>query len=99
MPHISYSELKNWNFCPFYHKLVNIDKLKAFQGNEYTAFGNAVHETCEKLLTDGLDDKGRFFQLKFKERVENLPKNVDIDEKLVESMKNQGENTGNWILM
>ena len=44
MTHISYSELKNWDFCPFYHKLVYIDKLKPFRGNEYTAFGTAIHE-------------------------------------------------------
>ena len=50
MPHISYSEIKNWDFCPFYHKLVRIDGLKAFRGNEYTAFGNAMHDVCEKKL-------------------------------------------------
>jgi hypothetical protein len=49
MPHISYSELKNWDFCPFYHKLTYVDKIKIFEGNVYTAFGTALHETCEKL--------------------------------------------------
>ena len=53
MPHISYSELKNWYHCPLYtHKLVNIDKLKVFEGNEYTAFGTALHSVCEDLLTE-----------------------------------------------
>ena len=47
MSHISFSELKNWNFCPFYHKLIHIDKLKGFEGNEYTAFGSAIHKACE----------------------------------------------------
>ena len=37
--HISYSELKMWADCPRKHKLVYIDKLKGFTGNEYTAFG------------------------------------------------------------
>ena len=32
MPHISFSEFKNWIQCPFYHKLVNIDKTKLFKG-------------------------------------------------------------------
>ncbi len=50
MPHISYSELKNWEFCPFYHKLTYIDGLKAFRGNEYTAFGSVIHDICEKKL-------------------------------------------------
>ena len=61
MPHISYSELKNWDFCPFYHKLVHIDGLKAFKGNEYTAFGNAMHDICEKkLLKEDFDPEKRF---------------------------------------
>ena len=56
MTHISFSELKNWTFCPFYHKLVNIDKLKGFAGNEYTAFGTAIHTICEnKLLKKSVD--------------------------------------------
>ena len=37
MPHISYSELKIWAECPFKHKLMYIDKIKGFIGNEYTA--------------------------------------------------------------
>ena len=36
MKHISYSALKDWSFCPHYHKVVHIDKKKAFKGNEYT---------------------------------------------------------------
>ena len=66
MAHISFSEAKNWNFCPFYHKLMNLDKVKGFQGNAFTAFGNAIHDTCEKMLTEGLDDKKSFFQLKLR---------------------------------
>ena len=61
MPHISYSELKNWEFCPFYHKLVHIDGLKAFKGNEYTAFGNVIHDVCErKLLKEDFDASKAF---------------------------------------
>jgi hypothetical protein len=90
MAHISFSEAKNWNFCPFYHKLMNIDKVKGFQGNAFTAFGNAIHDTCEKMMTEGLDDKKSFFSLKFKETLENLPENVKKDPKLVDSMENQG---------
>ena len=50
MPHISYSELKDWKFCPFYHKLTRVDKIDGFKGNEYTAFGTAMHSVCEKTL-------------------------------------------------
>ena len=90
MAHISFSEAKNWNFCPFYHKLMNLDKVKGFQGNAFTAFGNAMHDTCEKMLTEGLDDKKSFFQLKFKEILDNLPENVEKTGDLVEKMKDQG---------
>ena len=64
MSHISYSALKDWSFCPFYHKLVYVDKLEAFRGNEYTAFGNAIHEVCEKKLLQQFVD-GDFFVLIF----------------------------------
>ena len=90
MGHISFSEAKNWNFCPFYHKLMNLDKVKGFEGNAFTAFGNAIHDTCEKMMTEGLDDNKSFFRLKFKETLENLPKNVEKEPKLLNSMKNQG---------
>jgi hypothetical protein len=61
LPHISYSELKNWEFCPFYHKLTYIDGIKAFKGNEFTAFGTAMHEVCEKkLLKENFDPKKTF---------------------------------------
>ena len=49
---ISYSELKLWNDCAFKHKLVYLDKIKGFVGNEYTAFGSACHAVNEKLILD-----------------------------------------------
>ena len=89
MGHISFSEAKNWDFCPFYHKLMNLDKVKGFQGNAFTAFGNAVHDTCEKMLTEDLKDKKSFFQLRFKEILDDLPENVEKTGDLVEKMKIQ----------
>ena len=89
MGHISFSEAKNWEFCPFYHKLMNIDKVRGFQGNAFTAFGNAVHDTCEKMLTEDLKDKKSFFQLRFKEILDDLPENVEKTGDLVEKMKIQ----------
>ena len=44
---ISFSELKNWKECPYRHKLIHIDKVPYFEGNEFTAFGTAIHEVCE----------------------------------------------------
>ena len=57
MPHISYSELKDWAFCAFYHKLTRVDKIDGFKGNAFTAFGTAIHDVCEKkLLKEDIDD-------------------------------------------
>ena len=50
MAHISFSELKDWVHCPFYHKITRVDKIEGFQGNAYTAFGTAMHSVCEKKL-------------------------------------------------
>lgn len=93
MTHISFSELKNWTFCPFYHKLVNIDKLKGFQGNEFTAFGTAMHEVCEKTALKQLkeDDQEHFFMKKFLEELISLPDDLKLNENLVNSMREQGK--------
>ena len=63
---ISFSELKNWKECPYRHKLVYIDKLPYFSGNEFTAFGTAIHEVCEKIIPNntmpGIDVFNSSFQ-------------------------------------
>ena len=91
MPHISYSELKDWKFCPFYHKLTRVDKIDGFQGNEYTAFGTAVHAVCEKkLLKEDVDDE-QYFLDTFSECISDLPDDVDVDSRLVDQMVGQGK--------
>ena len=94
MPHISFSELRNWKRCPFYHKLTYIDKIDGFVGNEFTAFGRAIHDSCEKLLLEGDDGKmDAFFLDKFAEEVKTLLlKEVDLKQDLVDQMVTQGEN-------
>lgn len=93
MPHISFSELKNWNTCPFYHKLVNLDKIKLFQGNQYTAFGTALHEVCEKKLLDSSIDEVNTFEVAFLDELKKLPKEVieGLDKKKVEDMRVAGK--------
>ena len=71
MAHISYSELKDWVFCAFYHKLTRIDKLEGFIGNEYTAFGSAMHSVCEKkLLKEEVDEE--FFVEEFRKNLASI---------------------------
>jgi len=75
MSHISYSELKIWAECPFKHKLMYIDKIKGFIGNEYTAFGGAIHSLCENALLGKLpqDDYEEYFQHVFREELKKVP--------------------------
>jgi hypothetical protein len=93
MPHISFSELKNWAKCPFYHKLVHIDKLKGFVGSEHTAFGTALHEVCEKRVL-GEICKGEeidVFQKTFESEIESLiADKVELEQSLVTEMEKQG---------
>ena len=90
MPHISYSELKNWCHCPYYHKLINIDKVKGFEGNEYTAFGTALHSVCENLLEEQIQvGDTNFFITEFRQELKKL--DHDLNRKLVVSMFEQGK--------
>ncbi|HIA11665.1 MAG TPA: hypothetical protein EYN69_06280 [Flavobacteriales bacterium] len=91
MSHISYSELKDWAFCPFYHKLTRIDKIDGFKGNAYTAFGTAVHSVCEKkLLKEEFDDEQYFIDT-FADCISDLPSDVEVDSGLVDQMVGQGK--------
>ena len=91
MPHISYSELKDWKFCPFYHKLTRIDKLDGFTGNIYTAFGTAIHSVCEKKLLNEGGDHERHFLDTFSDCISDLDDSTDIDSGLVSQMESQGK--------
>ena len=91
MAHLSFSELKNWNFCPFYHKLTYIDKLKGFLGNEYTAFGSAIHTICENKLLNKSNDTYEQFKSEFIEEIAKLPEEVELDEKLITDMGAQAK--------
>lgn len=89
MSHISYSELKDWSFCAFYHKLTRIDGIDGFTGNEYTAFGSAIHSVCEKkLLQEDIEED--FFVKELKKNIADLED--DVDNKLVHQMMKQGAN-------
>jgi hypothetical protein len=89
--HISYSELKDWATCPHYHKKAWIDKVEAFEGNEHTAFGSAMHDACEKkLLKEDINEK-ELFQIGFDRRIEKLlEKNIEINIANVKQMRSCG---------
>ena len=83
---ISFSELKTWTECSYKHKLIYIDDNRWFNGNEYTAFGTAIHHLCEKkVLNESKDDKKTFLDM-FEDEISK----VDIrDDKNVSEMREQ----------
>ena len=70
--HISFSELKIWNECPYKHKLVYKDKIKEFLGNEYTAFGTAIHYVCENIALNKSKNMLDEFNQKFLDELKIL---------------------------
>ena len=91
MSHISFSELKNWQKCPYYHKLVHIDKLKGFKGNEFTAFGNALHSVCENKCSNtppNFDAEEHFDEV-FKTILKGLERDSDLNIDLIKKMRVQ----------
>ena len=98
MSHISYSALKKWDFCPFYHKLSYIDRIKIFQGNIFTAFGTALHETCEKLVFDDCLDYPKIFGELFEEEIRKLKSISPKDNIAIDQMKIQGVELAGLVL-
>ena len=87
---ISYSEFKNWTECPYRHKLIYIDKLPYFSGNEYTAFGTAIHKACEEKIPNKEVDAYLVFQDSFLEELKILKEeNHKFNNNLVTDMRYQ----------
>ena len=98
VPHISYSALKKWDFCPFYHKLTYIDRIKLFEGNVYTAFGTALHETCENLVLNESLNYESFFQDVFKKQLDKLKTLSVKEQQLAEEMQIQGTELASLVI-
>lgn len=98
MPHISFSALKIWKDCAHKYKLNYVDNKKAFLGNEYTAFGTALHEACERKVLDNSLDPVEIFKNKFVEEIGNLPKEIVVEQKVINEMTEQGVKLSGMIL-
>jgi len=88
MKHISYSELKTWAECPYKRKLSYQDRVKKFVGNQFTAFGRALHFLCENLVYDKVEDPEDFFNLSFEKELESIGMEED---KLITEMRDQAK--------
>jgi len=90
--HISFSQLRNWAKCPFYHKLSNIDKVDGgFTGNIYTAFGSALHDVIENHLENTIseDELEEYFRASFLNERRNL--DHEIEDSHFEQFQSQGD--------
>ena len=104
--YISFSSWRDWTFCPYKFKITRLDKIRLFEGNQYSSFGKAIHDANEQILihekqnkeNDGIkDDFGfepiKFFLKRFKEELESLSEQQrkKIDAETITDMKKQGE--------
>lgn len=111
--YISYSAWKDWVLCPYRYKITRVDKVKLFQGNEFSSFGTAIHNTVEQslllekkrselgILKDDSDelDKKKAFLKAFSDEIEKLKQlNVNVDNQLVSEMRTQGQELVELIL-
>ncbi len=87
---ISFSELKNWKECPHRHKLIHIDKLPYFEGNEFTAFGTAIHEACEKTIPESKPNSLDVFEHSFLKELRTLKEEgKELNVSLISDMRRQ----------
>ena len=100
LQHISYSALKDWSNCAHYFKLVQIEKLRGFEGNVYTAFGSALHETCQAKVEDSSLDEKTHFDKSFLVTLGKLPEEQrqQLDVKVLKEMREQGKDLASLIL-
>jgi RecB family exonuclease len=91
MPHISFSALKIFQECPYKYKLAYVDGKKRFTGNEFTVFGTALHEACERKVLDYSVDEVKTFETKFKEELDLLPPEFVKNDTLIGEMLEQGK--------
>ena len=99
MSHISYSALRVFSECPYKYKLIYEDKIKQFSGSEYTSFGTALHEAAELKVQDETADELKIFSDKFESEIAVLrEQNVQINDKLINEMREQGKKLAPQII-
>ena len=68
-----------------------VDQLGKFEGNEYTTFGTALHEACERKMLDNNHDEVKAFSEAFERELLTIPSTTIRDFKLTEEMREQGK--------
>jgi len=99
--YISFSGLKDWNFCPFYYKLTKIDGIDGFVGNEFTIFGSAIHRVCEEVVQGSKSSPSEMFSNFFRDEIKEWQGKHgenELDKKLLVEMWDQGKQLAPLIL-
>ena len=87
--YISYSRYKMFSECGWRFRLVYKDKIPFYSSNEFTAFGTAVHATCENVLFGNKQaEPEKYFVEQFAESRKEIEKPND---ELAEQMLSQGK--------
>lgn len=84
--HISFSELRDWQDCPYRHKLKFVDQLDAISISPVLDFGTAIHAACENYLSTR-EMKVTIFETKFRELFD-LHKKDNEEEYTEDAFKN-----------
>lgn len=85
--HISFSELKDWNFCPYYRKLVQEDGANPFTDSIFTVFGTSIHSICETMVKG--EDSKKLFESTFLDNIKNSP--IQPTEQEISSFTKEGK--------
>ena len=86
--YISYSRYKMFSECGWRYRLVYKDKIPFYSSNEFTAFGTAIHATCENVLFGNKQAEPKdYFVEQFTESRKEVEKPND---ELAEQMLSQG---------
>ena len=87
--YISYSRYKMFSECGWRYRLVYKDKVPFYSSNEFTAFGTAIHATCENVLFGNKQaEPENYFVEQFAESRKEVEKPND---ELAEQMLAQGK--------
>jgi len=93
--HISYSEFRQYQVCPYLYKLQYVDGIDLFEDNMFFAFGKALHKVAEvQLGTEEEKDWRELFELTFLQYLMEIKKknsSYEFDEILLMEMRAQGK--------
>lgn len=74
--YVSFSSIKDWKFCANYYKITRVQGIAAGRDSIHTAFGKALHSTCEKIFKqekEGTFDYAADFSTNFTKEIFSVP--------------------------